>query len=128
MAKFTHLCTAHYKVNHKVRCLYKDCNFESSVYYTFKAHNSKVHKEHNWKKFKSEIIGCDFVSHDSDAVQEQMSQADDMEEFEEVREGASESDLHDLEKQLEYNFSSVKDANCTEYGRECCARSSTTAL
>lgn len=55
---FTHLHTAHLKVNHKVRCPYKDCNFETSIYSTFKAHKSKTHKEHNWKRFKSEIVGC----------------------------------------------------------------------
>lgn len=36
-----------------------------------------------------------------------MSQADDVEEFEEVREEASESDFRDLEKQLEHNAASL---------------------
>lgn len=100
----THLRTAHFKVNHKVRCPYKDCNFESSVYSTFKTHKSRVHKEQNWKKFKSEIIGCNYVSH---AAQEQMSQVDHVEEFEEVSEDARENDLGDLEKQLEHNLASL---------------------
>ncbi len=104
---FTHLHAAHLKVNHQVRCPYKDCNFESSVYSTFKAHKSKVQKEQNWKRFKSEIIGFDFVSNDSDAAQEQMSHADDMEELEEVSEEASENVLRDLEKQLEHNLASL---------------------
>ncbi|KAF0024623.1 hypothetical protein F2P81_023425 [Scophthalmus maximus] len=99
---FTHLRTPHLKVNHKVRCPYKDCNFETSIYSTFKAHESKVHREQNWKRFKSEIIGLDNVSNDSDAAQDQISHADDMEELEDVSEEASENDLRDLEKQLQH--------------------------
>ncbi len=105
---FTHRHTAHLKVNHKVRCPYEDCHFESSVYSTFKAHKSKVHKEQNWKRFKSEIIGQVYVNPDSeDPAQDQMSHADDVEELEEESEEASEHDLHDLEKQLEHNLASL---------------------
>lgn len=107
------LRTAHFKVNHKVRCPYKDCKFESSVYPTFKTHKSRVHKEHNRKKFKSEIIGCNYVSHDCDAAQEQMSQVDHVEEFEEVSEDTRENDLGDLEKQLEHNLASLLLVFCT---------------
>lgn len=83
---FTHLHTAHLKVNHKVMCPYKDCTFESGVYSTFKAHKSKVHKEQNSKRFKSEIIGQDFISPDNYAAQEEISHADDLEELEELSE------------------------------------------
>ncbi|KAF0040477.1 hypothetical protein F2P81_006375 [Scophthalmus maximus] len=74
---------------------------------TFKAHKSKVHQEQNWKRIKSEINGLDNVSDDSDAAQDQMSHADDMEELEDVSEEASENDLRDLEKQLEHNLASL---------------------
>lgn len=96
---FSHLHNAHLKVNHKVSCPYKDCDFESSVYSTFKAHKSKAHKEHSWKRFKSEIIGCDYEGHDRDDAQEQISHADDLAELEEVSEEASENDIHVLGKQ-----------------------------
>ena len=92
---FTHLHSVHLKVNHKVRCHYKDCNFGSSVYTTFKAHKSKVHKEQNWKRFKSEIVVDDVLSHDGDAAKEQMSDADDIEDIDEVSEVTSDRDLHD---------------------------------
>lgn len=70
---FTHLHNAHLKVNHRVRCPYKDCNFESGVYSSFKAHKSKVHKDQNWKRFKSEIIGQDYVNpNNDDQAQDQM--------------------------------------------------------
>ena len=39
-----YLHNAHLKVNHKIRCPFRDCNFESGVYSTFKAHKSKLHK------------------------------------------------------------------------------------
>ena len=104
---FTHLHSAHLKVHHKIRCPYKDCNFESSVYSTFKAHKSKVHREQNWTEFKPEIIGDDIVSHDRDVAQEQMLDADDVEDLEEVSEVTSDQDLHDLEKQLEHNLASL---------------------
>uniref|UniRef100_A0A8C7WUQ7 C2H2-type domain-containing protein n=1 Tax=Oryzias sinensis TaxID=183150 RepID=A0A8C7WUQ7_9TELE len=103
----THLHTAHLKVNHKVRCPYKDCNFETSIYSTFKAHKSKVHHDQNWKSFKSEIIGLDNVSDDNDAAQDQMSHADDMDDLEDVSVEASENELRDLEKQLEHNLASL---------------------
>ncbi len=103
---FTHLHRAHLKVNHKVRCPYEDCNFESSVYSTFKAHKSKVHKQQISKRFKSEIVGDNIISHDSNASQEQMSDADDIEDTEELNE-VTECDLHDLEKQLEHNLASL---------------------
>ena len=49
---------AHLKVNHKVRCPFRECNFEIGVYYSpFKAHKSKLHNAQNWKSFKPEIIG-----------------------------------------------------------------------
>lgn len=67
---FSHLHTAHLKVNHKVRCPFKGCNFESGVYSTFKAHKSKVHKGQNWKGFKSEIIGQDYINPDSEDLAE----------------------------------------------------------
>ena len=104
---FTHLHTVHFKVNHKVRCPFKDCNFESSVYSTYKAHKSKVHKHQNWKSFKPDIIGCDHADHSADAVQENMPHVDDAQEFEELSEEASESDLCDLGRQLEHNFASL---------------------
>lgn len=93
----------HLKVNHKVRCPYKDCNFESHVYSTFKAH----------------IVSGDVLSDDGDAAQEQMSDADDIEDIDKVSEVTSDHDLHDLH---------VKDANCFANTRECCARHGTTAL
>lgn len=101
---FSHLHNAHLKVNHKISCPYKDCDFESSVYSTFKAHKSKAHKNNSWKRFKSEITGCD---HDQDDAQEQTSHADDMAEFEKAIEEVSENDTHDLEKQLEHNLASL---------------------
>lgn len=101
-----HLRTVHLKVNHKVACPYKDCNFESSVCSTFKSHKSKRHKEQNGKAFESEIIGHDYISPDSNAAQEQMFHADDVEELEELSEEAS-NDLPDLEKQLEHNVASL---------------------
>ena len=104
---FSHLHNAHLKVNHNVSCPYKDCDFESSVYSTFKAHKSKAHKEHSWKRFKSEIIGCDYEGHDQDSAQEQISHADDMAELEGVSEEASENDIRDLGKQLEHNLASL---------------------
>ncbi|KAF0040435.1 hypothetical protein F2P81_006333 [Scophthalmus maximus] len=73
----------------------------------WRAHKSKVHQEQNWKRFKSEIIGLDNVSDDSDAAQDQMSHADDMEELEDVSEEASENDLRDLKKQLDHNLASL---------------------
>lgn len=102
-----HLHTAHLKVNHKVKCPYKHCNFESSVYSTFKAHKSKLHKEQNWKRFKSEIIGHYYTSPDSDAAEEQMSHAEDLEDLEALSEEDSNNDLPDLEKQLEHNLASL---------------------
>lgn len=103
---FTHLHRAHLKVNHKVRCPYEDCNFESSVYSTFKAHKSKVHKQQISKRFKSEIVGDNIISHDSNASQEQMSDANDIEDAEELNE-VTECDLYDLEKQLEHSLASL---------------------
>ena len=52
-----YLHNAHLKVNHKVRCPFRECNFESGVYSPFKAHKSKLHNAQNWKSFKPEIIG-----------------------------------------------------------------------
>ena len=103
---FSHLYNTHLKVNHKIGCPYKDCNFESSVYSTFKAHKCKLHKQHNWKRFKSEIIG-DYGSNDSDVSHDQMSNADHIDELEEESEKVSEDDLCDLKKQLEHNFASL---------------------
>ena len=51
----------------------------------------KVHKEQNWKGFKSEII-CGYESHELDAAEGQMSHAD-MAELEKVSEEASENAL-----------------------------------
>lgn len=101
---FSHLHSAHLKVHHKIRCPFKDCNFESSVYSTFKAHKSKMHGQQNWTMFKSEIIGGYIQSQEEDVEQEQMSDADDHVEDSEVTSGHA---LVDLEQQLEHNVASL---------------------
>ena len=53
---FTHLRSRHLRDNQKVQCPFKGCTFESSVYSTFNAHKSKVHRDMTWTTFKSEIV------------------------------------------------------------------------
>lgn len=68
----------------------------------FKAHKSKAHKNHSWKRFKSEIIGCDHDQGDAQEHKSRISHADYMAVLEEASEEISENDIHDLEKQLEH--------------------------
>lgn len=90
---------------------YKNCTFKSGVHSTFKAHKSKSHREQNWQRFKSEIIGHDYISPDSDAPQKQISHVVDIEELEELSKEARNNDLPDLKKTAwaQVGISSVKD-------------------
>lgn len=52
---FTHLHT-HLRVQQKVQCPYQDCDFETSVFSTFRAHRSRNHHSKLIKPFKPDIL------------------------------------------------------------------------
>ena len=100
---FSHLRSTHLKVNHRVQCPYKECDFHTTVYFTFNAHRSRQHRTANWRMFKPEIV--------SDSVTDEMSQeeSDPINDTPdgENSEDSSTEELHELEKQIEHNLAAL---------------------
>lgn len=100
---FTHLRSTHLKVNQRVQCPYKGCNFHTDVYSTFNAHRSKKHRTDNWRMFKPELV--------SGSVTDEMDQVEhvppndppDLEDSED----SNNDEVHDLGKQLKHNLAAL---------------------
>ncbi|XP_066539631.1 uncharacterized protein [Hoplias malabaricus] len=91
---FSHLRSIHLRVNQRVQCPFSDCSFQTTVYSTFNAHQSKQHRTHTWRMFKSEIISEISQDHAYDLAQEGMSDVDTL-ELEDTEESTV-TDLRDL--------------------------------
>lgn len=62
---FIHINT-HLRKNELVSCMFTDCNFQTSVYGTFKSHKSRHHNPHTLADFRPEIVKNTIVpSHSS---------------------------------------------------------------